>query len=88
MNIIFTALLTSSLSSRIPTNLEVSEIDDEINVIRKRYDIYHNISLIKNINSTISYSVKCRGGHLEAILSKFGLKQGGVLSALLFNLYI
>ena len=32
--------------------------------------------------------VKCHGGHLEAIRSKYGLKQGGVLSAILFNLYI
>ena len=46
---------------------------------------YHNI---KKLNSVVSYLVKCHGGHLEAIHSKYGLKQGGVLSAILFNLYI
>ena len=43
---------------------------------------------IKNLSSDVSYLVKCHGGYLEEILSKYGLKQGGVLSAMLFNLYI
>ena len=46
---------------------------------------YHNI---KKLNSVVSYLVKYHSGHLEAIHSKYGLKQGGVLSAILFNLYI
>ena len=45
---------------------------------------YHNI---KKLNSVVSYLVKCHGGHLEAIHSKYRLKQGGVLSAILLNLY-
>ena len=43
---------------------------------------------IKNLSSNVSYLVKCHGGFLEEIFSKYGLKQGGVISALLFNLYI
>ena len=43
---------------------------------------------IKNLSSVVSYLVKCHGGHLEAIHSKYGLKQGRVLSPILFNLYI
>ena len=43
---------------------------------------------IKQINASVSYLVKCHGGHLKPIISQYGLKQGGVLSPLLFNLYI
>ena len=46
---------------------------------------YRNIKAMYN---SISYLVKVQGGHLNAILSNCGLKQGGVLSPLLFNLYI
>ena len=34
------------------------------------------------------YVIKVNGGHLEPISSICGLKQGGVLSPLLFNLFI
>ena len=34
------------------------------------------------------YLIKVNGGHLDPISSRIGLKQGGVLSPLLFNLYI
>ena len=37
---------------------------------------------------SISYLVKVDGGHLEAIKSLVGLKQGCVLSPIFFNLYI
>ena len=47
--------------------------------------LYENI---KQMYHSISYLVKVRGGHLEPIKSSVGLKQGGVLSPLLFNLYI
>ena len=43
---------------------------------------------IKEMYETIAYLVKVTGGHLEPIKSCMGLKQGGVLSPLLFNLYI
>ena len=43
---------------------------------------------IKEMYHSISYLVKVTGGHLEPIPSFIGLKQGGVLSPLLFNLYI
>ena len=36
----------------------------------------------------IYYIVKVTGGQLEPIKSSVGLKQGGVLSQVLFNLYI
>ena len=39
------------------------------------------------INS-ISYLIKVKGGHLEPISSSVGLKQGGVLSPHLFNIFI
>ena len=47
--------------------------------------LYRNI---KEAYRTISYLVKVNGGHLEPIKSLVGLKQGGVLSPILFNLYI
>ena len=47
--------------------------------------LYENI---KEMYKSISYLVKMQGGHLEPIESSVGLKQGGVLSPLLFNLYI
>ena len=37
---------------------------------------------------SVSYLIKVTGGHLEPIKSCMGLKQGGVISPLLFNLYI
>ena len=46
---------------------------------------YENIKALYN---PISYLVKVRGGHLQPIPSRLGLKQGCVLSPLLFNLYI
>ena len=47
--------------------------------------LYKNI---KSIYESISYMIKITGGYLTPILSSIGLKQGGVLSSLLFNLYI
>ena len=46
---------------------------------------YRNIKAMYN---SISYIVKVHGGHLKAIPSYCGLKQGGILSSILFNLYI
>ena len=43
---------------------------------------------IKAIHDPISYLVKVKGGYLNPIHSRLGLKQGGVLSPLLFNLFI
>ena len=43
---------------------------------------------IKEIYQSISYLVKVSGGNLDPIKSCMGLKQGGVLSPLLFNLFI
>jgi len=47
--------------------------------------LYRNI---KAIYTSISYIIKCRRGHLQPISSNIGLKQGGVLSPMLFNIYI
>ena len=47
--------------------------------------LYRNI---KEMYRSISYLVKVDGGHLEAIKSLVGLKQGCVLSRIFFNLYI
>ena len=43
---------------------------------------------IKAIYSDISYLIKVRGGYLDPISSTCGLKQGGVLSPSLFNIFI
>ena len=43
---------------------------------------------LKTIYKSIVYLIKVKGGHLEPISSICGLKQGGVLSPLLFNLFI
>ena len=43
---------------------------------------------LKAIYSYISYLTKVRGGYLDAISSTCGLKQGGVLSPSLFNMFI
>ena len=80
-------------------NLFVAFID-----FRKAYDrINHTLLLLKlrrlgvngllykNIKAlygSVSCEVKVKGGRLESITSRFGLKQGGVLSPLLFNLFI
>ena len=50
-----------------------------------RGTFYKNIKALYN---SISYRVRVRGGTLDPISSTLGLKQGGVLSPLLFNLYI
>ena len=47
--------------------------------------LYRNIKAIYN---SIHYQVMAKGGSLPPISSQFGLKQGGVLSPLLFNLFI
>ena len=70
-------------------NLFVAFID-----FRKAYDakaprcnglLYKNI---KALYESVSYEVKVKGGRLEPITSRFGVKQCGVLSPLLFNLFI
>ena len=43
---------------------------------------------IKAIYEDISYLIKVSGGYTQPISSTRGLKQGGVLSPLLFNLYV
>ena len=43
---------------------------------------------IKALYKSVSYLVKVKGGHLPPIPSTIGLKQGGVLSPLLFNMFI
>ena len=43
---------------------------------------------IKAMYDQVSYLVKVKGGYLDPISSLIGLKQGGVLSPLLFNIYI
>ena len=43
---------------------------------------------IKSLYKSVSYLVKVAKGHLDPIGSTLGLKQGGVLSPLLFNLFI
>ena len=43
---------------------------------------------IKAIYEQIFYIVKVNGGYLDPISSRLGLKQGGVLSPILFNVYI
>ena len=56
--------------------------------------LYRNIKAIYNIyniyiyDNSIHYQVMVKGGSLPPISSQFGLKQGGVLSPLLFNLFI
>jgi hypothetical protein len=47
--------------------------------------LYRNI---KAMYKSVSYQVVVNDGLLEPISSQYGLKQGGVLSPLLFNLYI
>ena len=42
----------------------------------------------KEMYQSPSYLFKVKGGHLETIKSCIGLKQGGVLSPYLFNVYI
>ena len=46
---------------------------------------YRNIRALYN---SVYYQIKVKGGYLVPIASKFGLKQGGVLSPLLFNLFV
>jgi hypothetical protein len=43
---------------------------------------------IKALYDSVMYQIKVKGGYLDPIPSKFGLKQGGILSPILFNLYI
>ena len=47
--------------------------------------LYENI---KALYESFSYEVKVKGDRLEPITSRFVLKQGGVQSPLLFNLFI
>ena len=46
--------------------------------------LYDNI---KQIYNSITYMVKVTGGYTSPISSTLGLKQGGILSSLLFNIY-
>ena len=46
---------------------------------------YRNLKAMYN---DISYLIKVKGGYLNPISSTFGLKQGGVLSPSLFNIFI
>jgi hypothetical protein len=46
---------------------------------------YSNMKVSLN---SISYLIKVNGGHLKPISSTVGLKQGGILSPLLFNIFI
>ena len=50
-----------------------------------RGTFYRNLKIMYD---TLSYRVKVRGGTLDPISSLLGLKQGGVLSPLLFNIFI
>ena len=50
-----------------------------------RGTFYRNIKAMYN---SILYRVKVKGGTLDPITSRLGLKQGGVLSPLLFNIFI
>ena len=43
---------------------------------------------IKVMYEQVYYLVNVKGGHLSPIASRIGLKQGGVLSPLLFNIYV
>ena len=43
---------------------------------------------LKAMYKDIEYLVRVQGGYLDPILSKLGLKQGGVLSPKLFNIFI
>ena len=43
---------------------------------------------IKAMYEQVYYLVKVKGGYLDPITSNIGLKQGGVLSSLLFNIYV
>ena len=43
---------------------------------------------IKSLYDSVNYSVKVEGGYLETITSHLGLIQGGILSPILFNIFI
>ena len=43
---------------------------------------------LKSLYALFLYQIKVKGGYLEPISSKFGLKQEGILSQYLFNLFI